>query len=198
VTIEKGRDWGTAGPRPADAVEVGSDAEARAAVGAARRSGRAVPVLWLRGGDLCRTLGGPRRDAEHRRFPIDLGTVVADGEQFWFVAHLVARRSWWVGPVVAAMNAQFIGRWDVAPRAHPNDGLLDVYHADLPVGERLRARRRLPSGTHVPHPAIGERRTAAEAVDLGRPTPLYLDGERVGRFRRLEIAVEPDALTCVI
>jgi hypothetical protein len=199
VTIEKGRSWGSAGPRPTDAVEVGSDAEAREVVEGARRSGRPIPPLWLRGGDLCRTLGGPRREGgEPHAFPVDLGTVAADGERHWFVAHLVARRSWWVGPVVAAMNAEFVGRWDVAPRSHPNDGVLDVYRADLPVGERLRARRRLASGTHLPHPEITERRTAAEVLDLGRPTPLYLDSTRVGRFRRLEIAVEPDALTCVI
>ncbi len=38
------------------------------------------------------------------------------------------------------MNAQFLGRWDVAPRGHPNDGRLDVLDADLPLDERLQVR----------------------------------------------------------
>ncbi len=56
------------------------------------------------------------------------------------------------------MNAQWIGSWDVAPRSHPNDGLLDRCEGDLSLDDRWKARGRLPSGTHVPHPGIAEQR----------------------------------------
>jgi hypothetical protein len=203
VTVRKGQAWGTTGPLPAGAVRVGSDAEAGAVVDAARRTGQVPPPLALLGGDLCRTLGGRGDPARFDHddvslLPVDLGHVLVDGEPYWFVAHLVARRSWWWGRVLAAMNAQYLGFWDVAPRSHPGDGLLDLLDARLPVGDRLKARSRLPAGTHVPHPAIAERRVAEADIDLDRPTPIWLDGVRLAPARHLAIRVEPDALLCIV
>jgi hypothetical protein len=205
VTIRKGEEWGEAGGLPAGGVVVRSDAEARAVVTAARRAGDVPPPLGLVGGDLCRTLGGRGdegrvRSDGGRRLPVDLGSVLVDGRQHWFVAHLVARRSWWRGRVVAAMNAEFVGPWDVAPRAHPNDGVLDVVDvaASMSVSDRFKARGRLPSGAHVPHPAIATSRRQAVQLDLDRPTPVWLDGERIGEARRLSVRVEADALVCVV
>jgi diacylglycerol kinase family enzyme len=184
-------------------VIVRSDREARAIVTAARRAREPIPPLGLLGGDLCRTLGGRGdedrlRSAEAMSFPVDLGSVLIDGRLHWFVAHLVAKRSWWLGRAVVVMNAQFIGDGDVAPKSHPNDGRLDVLDGDLPLGQRLQARRRLPLGTHVPHPQIEERRVQAVQVGFDRPTPVELDGEPLGRVRSLSIRVEPDALLCVV
>jgi hypothetical protein len=204
MVVEKGQAWGTPGPLPEDGVVVRSDAEARAIVERCRRAGEPVPPLGLLGGDLCRTLGGRGDEArlhsaEAMRLPVDLGAVLVDGRLHWFVAHLIARRGWWSGRIVAAMNAQFIGRWDVAPRSHPNDGKLDTIDADPPFGDRLKARRRLPAGTHVPHPAIRERRVDAVQIELDRPTSVWLDGVRLeGSVRRLSVRIEADGLTCVI
>lgn len=204
MVIRKGEPWGEPGaPLPPDGVIVRSDAEARAVVTEARRAGRPVPALGLLGGDLCRTLGGTRSEARLRSpeattLPVDLGAVLVDGRLHWFVAHLVARRRWWSGRVVAAMNAQYLGDWDVAPRGHPNDGRLEVLDGALPLGQRLEARKRLRTGTHVPHPAIEQHRVAAHQVAFERPTPVYLDGLPLGMARNLSIRVEPDALRCVI
>jgi len=203
VSVEKGKAWGAQGPLPEDGVVVHSDAEARAVVEAARRAGHELPALGLAAGDLCRTLGGRGDEARLRtdaatRATVDLGSVLLDGSIHWFVAHLVARRSWWHGRVVAAMNAQWIGRWDVAPRAHPGDGLLDVVDGDLALTQRLKARRRLPAGLHVPHPGIRVQRRAAVQLDLQPPLDVWLDGVRVGRASTLSLRVEPDALTVVV
>ena len=203
MTIRPGEPWGEPMALPADGVVVRSDAEARAVITEARRADRPVPPLGLLGGDLARTLGATGDEARLRSeaavaFPVDLGAVLVDGRLFWFVAHLVARRSWWRGRVLAAMNAQFHGRWDVAPRSHPNDGLLDILDGNPPLGQRVEARRRLPLGTHVPHPAIDQRRVGALQVDFAAPTAVYLDGESVGAARHLSLRVEPDALTVVV
>ena len=203
MTIRRGEPWGEPRPLPADGVLVHRDAEARALVEAARRGGTPPPPLGLLGGDLCRTVGGRGDEARLRgpeamRFPMDLGSVLIDGRLHWFVAHLVARRSWWRGRIVAAMNAQWIGGWDVAPRSHPNDGLLDTFNATLPFGDRLKARRRLATGTHLPHPAIVERRTAHLQVEMDRPADVWLDGERVARARTLVIRIEPDAFEAYV
>jgi diacylglycerol kinase family enzyme len=138
------------------------------------------------------------RGDEAMTLPMDLGSVLLDGRQHWFVAHLVARRSWWRGRVVAVMNAQWIGPWDVAPRSHPNDGLLDVFDGDLSFDDRLKARRRLASGTHVPHPGIAQQRTAAVQLHFDRPTPIWLDGEAVGSATDVSVRVEPDRWTAVV
>lgn len=203
MTIEKHAPWGTSCPLPFDGVEVSSDREARMVVEAARRAHRPVPTLGLLGGDLCRTVGGPAdgarlRSADAVTLPMDLGSVLLDGRLHWFVAHLVVRRSWWRGRVVAVMNAEWIGRWDVAPKSHPNDGLLDVFDGDLSLDDRWKARSRLLTGTHVPHPGVTQRRVDAVQLEFARPTPVWLDGDRVGTATNLSVRVEPDAFACVI
>jgi putative lipid kinase YegS-like protein len=202
VTIAKGQPWGSPGSLPEDGVIVGSDREARAVVEHARRAGLPIPALGLVGGDLCRTLGGTGdrdrlRSPEAVTFPLDVGTVVADGRRLWFVAHLVARdrwaRRWFV-----VMNAQWWGRWNLGPRAHPDDGLLDVYEASLRPGEVWRVRARLKYGAHLPHPHVTERRAPNAEAGWERPRQLWLDGAAEGPARVLAVGVEPDALTVVV
>ncbi len=202
MTIRKGEAWGVAGPLAADGVLVRSDAEARAVVEQAKRAGEPIPPLGLLGGDLCRTLGGTGdearlRSAEAMQLPIDVGAVLIDGRLHWFVAHLIARKGWWRGRIYAAMNAEFLGHWDVAPRSHPNDGVLDTFDVSMPFTERLKARSRLPTGEHVPHRGIKERRLSAAQVDV-EGLDVWLDGERLGPARTLSIRVEPDAVICVV
>jgi hypothetical protein len=206
VPIAKGQPYGAPGPLPEDAVVVRSDAEARAAVEAARRERRPLPVLGLLGGDLCRTLGGSGRDevSEGRLrslggvcFPVDLGEVLIDGRMHLFVAHLVARSRLWTRAFVA-MNAQWLGPWNLGPRAHPGDGLIDTYDARLGPSQVLAARSRLHHGAHLPHPGIDERRAPAVHVELARPLPVRLDGVSVGPGRHLAVRVERDALQVVV
>ena len=199
MPISKNSPYGEPGMLPENGVVVHSDAEARAVIEEARREGRPYPALGLLGGDLCRTLGGAGDESRLHspaavRFPVDLGEVLLDGRLHNFIAHVIARTRGW-GHVVAAMNAQFVGPWMLGPRAHPNDGLLDVYRADLALADRLKVRARVWHGAHMPHPRIKERRAAAMQIELDRPRPVYLDGERVGDARKLSLRVEPDALT---
>lgn len=203
MTVRRGEPWGAPGGLPEHGVVVRSDAEARAVVTAARRAGEPVPPLGLLGGDLCRTLGGRGDEGRLRSggamvLPCDLGSVLVDGRLHWFVAHLVARRRWWWGRAFVAMNAAWMGGWNLGPRAHPGDGLLDTYDARLPPRQLLAARSRLAQGAHLPHPAISERRSRAVEVDLGRETRVRLDGEVVTVGRTLSLRAEPDALTVVV
>lgn len=204
MTIRRGEEWGAPGRLAEGAPVVDGDAALAAAVAEAVLAGRAgVVEAGLLGGDLCRTVSGSgRRDRltsdDAQRLPVDAGVVTLDdGPPRVFVAHVLAGRRL-AGPVVAAMNAQFVGRWDVAPRSHPNDGRLDVLEARLGAGDRWKAWRRLPLGTHVPHPAIVERRVVDAVVDLGARVPVRVDGVPAGRARRLTLRCVPDAFTIVI
>ncbi len=197
-----GVDFGAEGEIPPDASTADSDVAAGRIVAEAHRAGRPLPPVVLTGGDLARTLGmAQARRASSRpaagtgaRFEVDVGAALIDGRLGWFVAHLVARRSWWRGRLLVAANASFVGRWNAAPRSHPGDGRLDVFDASPPLSVRLAARRRLPSGTHVPHPEITQRRIAAAQYDLDPALDVYLDGRRLGRARALSLRVEPSAL----
>ena len=198
MPISKGEAWGSPGSLPGDGVVVASDGEATSALEAARREGRPFPPLGLTGGDLCRTLGG--RGVLTTVVRCDLGEALVDGRLRYFVAHVVVRgRTLWRGSAVAVMNAQYVGPWDVAPRSHPGDGKLDVVEvaATMSFADRWKARRRLPSGTHVPHPAITVRQSTALQLDVaGRR--VVVDGAAVPAATSLSIRIEPEALTVVV
>ena len=196
MTISKGSSYGEPGASlPEDGVRCASDGDARRAVEAARREGRPFPVLGLAGGDLARTLGGI--GSLDVAFPVDLGQVLVDGRLHLFVASCVVRtRSW--RRTLAVGNAQWLGEWNLWPRGHPNDGRLDLLDVRLPAGELWKVRRRLPTGSHLPHPGIETRRIKAETVELDRPLAAWLDGEPVGQARTFAFRCVPDALRVVV
>ena len=203
MPIRPGEDWGEARRLPSDGLVVATDAEATEIVTAARRAGSPIPTLGLVGGDLCRTVGGrgDRTRLDHAdavTLRCDVGSALLDGRLVWFVSHLVLRRSWLRGPIVAVMNAGHLGRWELAPRAHPGDGRLDIVEADLGLIDRLKAWRRLPAGAHVPHPGISTRRVAAAQFDFTRPMRVDIDGVGSGTVQHASIRVEPDALDVVV
>ena len=204
MTIKPGEAWGRSVPCPPDLMVVHSDAEL--AVTLSQQRGSHVAVC---SGDLARTLGVTpegRGSIEQRttinEFPIDLLDVRLDDAEEPIVAcaHVVVHSPWtrahWLrGRVLAVMNAEFIGEWDVAPRGHPNDGRVEVFEVDASMSprERLAARRRLPTGTHVPHPRIVTRSVRHASWDFERPLEVVVDGRRVGRASALSVSVLADA-----
>jgi len=205
VTIRPGDEWGRLVARPDDVVSTGNDSEVVEAL--LRRPASPVEVT---SGDLARTLGvGASPEGSGRRgarsmlneMPIDLVEVSLDGgEPVAACAHVVARSPWyrghWLrGPILAVMNAEFIGEWDVAPRGHPNDGRVEVFEVDraMPLRHRLTARRRLRSATHLPHPDISARSVRAHEWSFPQALDVVVDGRRVGRASSISVQVLADA-----
>jgi hypothetical protein len=190
VTVRKGAEWGEQVARPGGLVVAASDAELAVLI-----TDRPAAPLAVAGGDLRRTLGAGVEGSTMHLVALDVLRVVADEVEMCAVAHVVARRSWWRGRIVGVFNCEHLGRWDVAPRGHPNDGLAEVFDVDatMTLRQRLQAWRRLPSGTHVPHPAIGVSRSRAASWEFAAPLTLYVDGVRRGEVSRLAVAVEADA-----
>ena len=203
MTIRRGEAWGAPAPLPRHGVVVRSDGEAHDIVTAARRAGEPIPPLGLLGGDLCRAFGGTGDEArlhapEAMTFPMDLGVAVLDGQVHCFLTHLVARRPFWLGRAVVVMNTPWLGEWNLGPKAHPNDGLLDASDARLRPSELALARARLRLGTHVPHPRIATTRAASLRFDFDRAVTVRLDGREVGAFHAMDLRIEPDVLTVVV
>ncbi len=209
MTIEKGGSWGE--PWPADrsldeVAEVADDAELASHLAAALDEQDDQPVpLMPRSGDLLRTIGleRPRPAAECHRYPIDLalahlgGSGDRDAVVLPFVAHLTVRNRplTGIGPglSVAVMNAAWLGSLRLGPRAHPNDGLLDVTEGTVGLVQRREAGRRAATGSHLPHPALTTSRTASWTRTWPRPVTIWLDGRPVGRFRSVAVSLVPDA-----
>jgi hypothetical protein len=202
MTIRKGQEWGTDVPVPSDLVIARSDRE----LGALVASDPDRP-LAVGHGDLHRTLGAPvlgrtgsgAGRTRARRVDMDLLRVELDDAVTVAVAHVIARRpgalGWWRGPVIGVFNVEHLHRWDPAPGGHPNDGRAEVIEvsASMELRARFQAWRRLPSGSHLPHPAISLSRRSEMSWTFERPLTAYIDGERHGSTRTMRVTVEADA-----
>lgn len=209
MTIRKGQDWGEPGALASGSPVADDDCEAAELLERLWTPDGSPPEVGILGGDLHVTLGEPHhdeldlREGRGLRLPMDLGTVrIDDGDPRVFVAHLVAvehpRRGLWSSRTITALNGSFVGAWNLGPRAHPNDGRLDITDGVLPRNQRRAGRRRALTGTHVPHPDLSERRTAHYQVESEIPLHVELDGRAVGRGTRLEITCHPDAWVAVV
>lgn len=192
-----GDSWGADGPLPTTTVIAASDRAVAEAVDAG------ADVVAVSGGDLCRTLGG-RGDVATRLggtallLPVDVATVVLDENvALTTVAHVIARTRAWNGPAAAVMNAEWLGEWDVAPRAHPGDGRLDIVQGALPWRDRWQARARVRTGDHLPHPGLRVSRASEAHIRFDRPRAVWVDGQRAGRASTIDVSITATVLVAV-
>lgn len=204
MSVRRNQDWGELGTMPSDAVVAAGDREVSRLVERSWEDKRPVPPVGLIGGDLRRALGGTRdaddlhRDDDVLNAALDIGTLIVDNMRYAFVAHVIARSRRWSGPVFAVMNSEWLGDWIVAPRAHPGDGRFDLVEARLSVGDRIKARRRLPTGTHVPHPSIRVRTITTADIAFGCVRSIYVDGDLVGRATAMQVECHGGALRAYV
>lgn len=125
----------------------------------------------------------------HRRSPV---TVAVDGRVLFDGA----------ATTIVIANGQFINGLDVVPRGHPGDGRLEIQVYALNPSERLPMRRRLRSGTHLPHPRIVC--TTGRTVEVvapqrgGRGWSLTVDGRPADAISTLNAAVRPKAFRLLV
>jgi len=115
--------------------------------------------------------------------------IVIDGR----VRELVAQQ------VVVANCGYFGGGMCVAPRAEPDDGLLDVVVAgDLGVWENVRGLGHIRRGTHLERGSAKLSHALAERVEVSSPDPVRVDadGEQPGVLPAV-FEVQPAALELV-
>jgi diacylglycerol kinase family enzyme len=96
--------------------------------------------------------------------------------------------------VTLIANAEFRGKWDVAPRAHPGDGLLDVIEmsATMSSRARLQAWKRVRLGTHLPHPDLRSRQIAVAAWTFSNPQRIWVDGKFWHKATEVQVQVLPE------
>ena len=94
---------------------------------------------------------------------------------------------------------QYGGGAQIAPKARPDDGLMElvvVQRPDLPV--TLMNIARLFNGTIDQLPQIATRRFRQMDLHRSRSTPIQMDGELVEAGRDVEIRLLPQALTVLV
>lgn len=93
------------------------------------------------------------------------------------------------------MVSGHLGRFEPAPRAHPGDGLLDVIEVSesMNTRQRMMARRRSRTGSHLPHPDISTTRVRDLRRSFDEQLIVFVDGASVGATRHLDVAVVPAA-----
>jgi YegS C-terminal NAD kinase beta sandwich-like domain len=99
---------------------------------------------------------------------------------------------------LVVMNGQYLRGLDLSPRGHPGDGVAEAQLYALPPGARRAMRTRLPTGAHLPHPAITVRRAHHVVVRAARPVPLEIDGAPAGPVTGLEITLRPGAYRLLV
>ena len=204
MVIKHGQDWGQESVAPSDLVYAPTDGALAACIGEGHQN------VVVTGGDMWRTIGAEGRVVVSGEtaicLPIDVMKVdiQLDDESLLSkiaAAHVVFRRSnfrggWLRGPLTVVANAQFLGDWDIAPRGHPNDGRVELTQVDSTMGvrQRLTARTRLSTGSHLPHPSIETKSVKNyvwESADQA-PTILWIDHQCIGQVKRLSIEVCAD------
>lgn len=199
MTIEKGAAWGSVAMTPFDTV-VAPDEES-----AARAVKRGARHVVLASGDLLRALGTgadatmPVKGRPSLQLPCDVLHVrLDDGEPIVAVSKvLIGSR---LHPRVWITTGGFIGHLNVAPRAHPNDGLIDAleFARDLAPRELLAIRRRMRLGDHLPHPRLTMHRDKEHLFRASSREPVTIDGRRYGRAKHVHVTVQPDTYVLCI
>jgi hypothetical protein len=220
VPIEKGKPWErpASGP-PAWEVD-GDDAALAAAV--RDHPGARVGFHPSPASDLARALGVHGPGSGELELGVDALRVTADGRELFAVNMVVMGtppdRTGWSSPApelrvevdgrvvhdtpattVVIASGQFLRGNDVVPRGHPGDGRAEVQVYAVPRGQRSGVRRRLPQGTHLPHPAITQ--TSGRRVDVvaaKRPVDLEVDGVVTPAAVRVTVEIAPEAFLIVV
>lgn len=121
------------------------------------------------------------------------------GEVFYFngISDLTFG-NYWHGEFHVITSTGRTGGREVCPRAHPGDGVLDHLRVDaaMSLRQRLKARRKMRSGTHLPHPSLGVSRLSS--ITLKGPMLLTLDGVARGKYAQIECSVDPASAQVVV
>jgi hypothetical protein len=201
VTIRKGDSWGEIVDPPAGLQTFRSSRELARLLTSSPSSvhGKQFSCILL-AKNFQRLLGRSKSRGKHDlRIVVDLLQVEVTaggvGRQFIAIDTVLLPGSRWSGAVVLITNTGFAQGRRLAPRAHPNDGRMDVLKVDptMTVRQRLLAVQRTRWGTHLPHPCL----SVDQMSDFSWSGPagsLHIDGQSIRSVTDVTVRVLPDAL----
>jgi len=219
--IRPGEEWGAPLEHAPDLDASGSDCDLATAISGAP-AGALVRFRPSDESDLARSVGLAAMRPARRELPMDALTVRTGDDATRLAVNMVVlgpapdrlRRidrlvpltvsvdgnAVWSDPAstVVVATGQFLRTRDVVPRGHPGDGRLEVQVYSLAGRERAAMRKRLATGTHLPHPRITQRVGGHVEVHSERPLALELDGRAGGLVTTLTVDVAEGAYRLVV
>jgi hypothetical protein len=204
MTIRKGEGWGVRISTPTSIRRAHSDADLSQC--------SRTDFVSLTDGDIHRTLGSPRpiqKEAECTLLPIDALQIRvgrSDGSEQHVIAASRVEIGSLLSPIrrrrfVCVSNGGIVNGRNLAPRAHPNDGRLDVMtiEATMTFRHRLTARKKAVTGTHLPHPRISVRQDDAFSFQkISTGERLSIDGVAIKDWTDVSISILPDYWQVVV
>ena len=205
MTIRKGEPWGIEVVAPSSLTLLKDDRQL------ASMEKSSVGVLMA--GDIHQALGSPRPvqpGALCTQLEIDAMFVEIQTAAFDDVSQL-AGSSVEIGTFRASFihrnryvcitNGGLIHGRNLAPRAHPNDGVLDsvTMTRSMTFRDRLSAQKKALTGTHLPHPEIHvSRGESFSYMRTNRSEHLSIDGHKVTDWVSVRVTVQPDYWKIVV
>jgi hypothetical protein len=210
MTIRKLQPYGIQASRPLNLVTRQSDYELAQHF---TSHDRAVPCTVIQGG-IAQSLGitddvqrdltsrASHLDRQMTRVDLDLLQIeyrtVASGDnslQIVVAGTLSLQNRTPLSTFLILSNSGYWRERDLLPRAHPNDGFVDVLEVDpnITVRQRTLAWRRSKTGSHLPHPHLRVRRTT-DFHWSGRPSNMIADGVAFDEVVWLKCTVLADAM----
>lgn len=221
MMMQRGEPWGTPEQGPADLTVDGDDAALADVVAA--HPGTRIRLASPSGSDVARAVGLQTDTAEPQtevavdviELSMDPGgdlvavNAVVLGPAPDRLGRLQGRRPVVVevdgrvvfdgrATTVVIATGQYLRGNDLVPRGHPGDGRIEVQVYALDAGQRRPMRERLPTGTHVPHPAIVEASGTRVTVRARAAWPLEIDGRRRKVTGSIDAVVRPAAYRLLV
>lgn len=198
MVIERGAEWG----RPSGVVQ-----PVRAADDADVVRLQDVDPPCTSSGNLHRALGEPgsgRERGGYTELPLDalVCTVRHGGSTREMVACAEVAVGRWFGRhgLVVVTNVGVWNGLDVTPGSHPNDGRFEflAVDRDMSLRQRMIARRRARTGSHLPHPML-ERGSRTEITITRRDGQhLLIDSVDVGPWSSVTVVIAADRLRVLV
>jgi len=202
MPISPGSPWGTTSPTPDRAHYLSSDRE----LGILLRDNSAQHIntqsLFMQSGDITRSLGVKSRanNAECLRVVIDAIAVTYTDttgveHRDVCIGSLTIARRFLRGAVSVVTNSGYWRGREVAPRAHLNDGKLDIFEVSgaMRWGQRRMMWQKTLLGTHLPHPLLAYSQGDFSSWE-GSPQRLTIDGHFVAMTTKVTCRVQSDCV----
>ena len=156
--------------------------------------------IFMKSGDIPRVLGvaDRARDVECIRIVIDAivvsytDSVGVDHTDVCIASMSIARR-FFRGAISVVTNSGYWRNHEVAPRAHLNDGKLDIFEVSgaMRWSQRRLMWQKAEVGSHLPHPLLSY--SQGEFFHWkGSPRRLTIDGQFVGLVTKVSCRVQSD------
>lgn len=205
MVIKRGEDWGHRVLHPDDLLVFENDVHANEYLTKQFQSSLPNQSIAILNSNIARSLGMNGSDLSVEKMlktsfdAIEVEISDCDDQISCeiFLGNALIRNSWRRGAITGVFNTSFIAGRDWAPRAHPNDGKLDVILIDeaMSLRQRITAYRLSRSGSHLPHPHLKYLQSQSYVANDPETAILTLDSVEFGAVKRCSFRVIPDAVS---